>query len=144
LFLTDLLFNSPRLRFSRAQQQAVLLWAKDLGADVPSLARLRKCQAALKTATGDPTSQQESGRGNVWCLNEIRDAIAKDIANPITHPDMAFYPEDLKGKLGEVWHGTKMLQDVPDHILTPMIRHKQVSYFVDELVRCQDSTYFLP
>lgn len=57
---------------------------------------------------------------------------------------MTFYPEDLQGRLGEVWHGTKMLQDVPDHILTPMIRHKGVSYFVDELVKCEDGSYFLP
>lgn len=75
--MTDLLFNSPRLRFSRAQQQAILLWAKELGANVPSYDRLRNCQAALKEATGDPTTRQESGRGNVWYLNEIGDAIAK-------------------------------------------------------------------
>lgn len=161
LFLTDLLFNSPRLRFSRAQQKAILHWAKELGADVPSYDRLHKCQAALKVVTGDPTSRQESGRGNVWYLNEIGDAIAKvrmcsalaskhcslshqDISNPVTRSDMVFYPEDLQGQLGEVWHGTKMLEDVPDHMLSPMIRHKQVDYFVNELVRCHDGTYFLP
>lgn len=77
LFLTDLLFNSPRLRFSRAQQKSILLWASELGANVPSYDRLRKCQTTLKEATGDPTSRQESGRGNVWYLNEIGDAIAK-------------------------------------------------------------------
>ncbi|OBZ73364.1 hypothetical protein A0H81_07153 [Grifola frondosa] len=29
---TDILFSSPRLRFSRAQQEAILAWGKDLGA----------------------------------------------------------------------------------------------------------------
>ncbi|KAF7974716.1 hypothetical protein HWV62_11375 [Athelia sp. TMB] len=144
LFLTDLLFNSPRLRFSRAQQQAILLWARELGADVPSYDRLRKCQAVLKEVTGDPTTRQESGRGNVWYLNEIGDAIAKDISNPVTRANMTFYPEDLKGRLGEVWHGTKMLEDVPDHILSPMVRHGCVDYYVDELVKCKDGSYFLP
>lgn len=57
---------------------------------------------------------------------------------------MTFYPEDLKERLGEVWHGTKMLHDVPDHILTPMIRHNRVDYYVDELVKCVDGSYFMP
>lgn len=140
----------------------MLLWAKEMGAsDVPSYDRVRKCQAVLKEATGDPTSRQESGRGNVWYLNEIGDSIAKvsiplpsvwkrclgsfqDIANPITRSDMSFYPEDLKGRIGEVWHGTKMLQDVPDHILSPMVRHNHVDYYVNELVKCKDGSYFLP
>jgi hypothetical protein len=45
----------------------------------------------------------------------------QDISNPVTRSQMVFYPEDAKGKLGEVWHGTKMLNDIPDHILSPMI-----------------------
>lgn len=140
----------------------MLLWAKELGAsDVPSYDRVRKCQAVLKEATGDPTSRQESGRGNVWYINEIGDSIAKvsislppvskrclrsfqDIANPITRSDMSFYPEDLGGRIGEVWHGTKMLQDMPDHILSPMVRHGRVDYYVNELVKCKDGSYFLP
>ncbi|KAJ7266782.1 hypothetical protein C8J57DRAFT_1068629 [Mycena rebaudengoi] len=77
MFLTDVLFSSPRLRFSRAQQQAVLSWAKDLGAKVPAYGNFRKTQAALLAEVGDPTERQESGRGTVWYLNEIGDSIKK-------------------------------------------------------------------
>ncbi|KAJ6632420.1 hypothetical protein B0H10DRAFT_1771125 [Mycena sp. CBHHK59/15] len=77
MFLTDVLFSSPRLRFSRAQQQAVLSWAKDLGANVPAYSTFRKTQAALQAEVGDPTVRQESGRGTVWYMNEIGDSIKK-------------------------------------------------------------------
>jgi hypothetical protein len=68
----------------------------------------------------------------------------QDISNPITRSQMVFYPEDAKGKLGEVWHSTKMLNDVPDHILSPMIQHNGCAYYVGELVKCKNNCWFLP
>ncbi|KAJ6614498.1 hypothetical protein B0H10DRAFT_1803312 [Mycena sp. CBHHK59/15] len=143
-FLTDVLFSSPRLRFSRAQQQAVLSWARDLGADVPSYTKFRKTQDIILEEVGDPTTRQESSRGNVWYLNEIGDSIKKDISNPFTRANMSFYPEDAGKKLGEVWHGDKMMRDIPDHLLSPNIRHNGKMYYVNELVQCTDGNWFLP
>ena len=77
MFLTDMLFSSPRLRFSRTQQQAILSWARELGARVPSYDGLHKCQQKLKTELGNPTQRQESTQGHVWYINEIGDSIAK-------------------------------------------------------------------
>jgi hypothetical protein len=71
------LFSLPHLRFSHAQQKAVLSWAKELGAQVLGYTRFRKWQATLQKETGHPTTRQESRRGNVWYLNEVSDAIAK-------------------------------------------------------------------
>jgi hypothetical protein len=68
----------------------------------------------------------------------------QDISNPVTRSHMVFYPEDAKGSLGEVWHGTKMVREVPDHILTPMIRHNGSAYYVGELVKCTGGGWFLP
>ncbi|KAF8214703.1 hypothetical protein K438DRAFT_2138088 [Mycena galopus ATCC 62051] len=144
MFLTDVLFSSPRLRFSRAQQQAVLSWAKELGAKVPAYNGFRKTQAALNTEVGDPTVRQESGRGTVWYMNEIGQSIKKDMANPYTRDGMVFYPEDGENKLGQVWHGDKMLRDIPDHLLSPTIRHKGVIYYVNELVKRTEDRWFLP
>ncbi|KAJ7069017.1 hypothetical protein B0H15DRAFT_807270 [Mycena belliarum] len=143
-FLTDVLFSSPRLRFSRAQQQAVLSWAKDLGATAPSYHKFRQTQEMLLNELGDLTKRQESGRGNVWYLNEISDSIKKDMANPFTRAGMTLYPEDAGNKLGEVWHGDKMLRNVPDHLLSPTIRHNGVIWYVNELVQCFDGSWFLP
>lgn len=86
MLLTDLLFNSPRMKFSRAQQQAILSWGKQLGAqDVPSLKQLSSAQKDLLAKTGDPTSHQRSSKGNVFYLNEIGDSIAKVRARQSVH-----------------------------------------------------------
>ncbi|KAJ6626753.1 hypothetical protein B0H10DRAFT_1633057, partial [Mycena sp. CBHHK59/15] len=145
MFLTDVLFSSPRLRFSRAQQQAVLSWAQDLGADVPSYSKFRKTQDSLLAEIGDPTKRQEPSRGNVWYLNEISDSIKKDMSNPYTRANMSLYPEDTGKKLGEVWHGDKMLRDIPDHLESiGAWFNPQPIYFVNELVQCMDGSWFLP
>ncbi|KAF7980223.1 hypothetical protein HWV62_39337 [Athelia sp. TMB] len=144
LFLTDVLFNSPRLKFSRAQQRAVLSWAKELGATVPEYQKLRETQEGLLQELGDPTCRQESGRGNIYYLNKIGDSIAKDMSNPLARAGMVFYPEDAEGKLTEAWHGDKLLRDVPDNMMSPTLRHGQKIYWVDELVQRSSGRWFLP
>ncbi|KAF8062389.1 hypothetical protein FPV67DRAFT_1422187 [Lyophyllum atratum] len=144
MFLTDVLFSSPRLRFSRAQQKAVLSWARELGGTVPSYDKFRKTQATLLKEVGDPTARQESGRGNVWYLNDIGDAVKKDMANPHTRAGMFLYPEDAGNRLSEVWHGDKLLRDIPDEVLSPTIRHCGVIYYVNELVKRSNDRWFLP
>ena len=67
----DILFSSPRLHFSRAQQEAVLDWAKELGAhDVPSLYALEKFQEEALKSIGDPTVKVETGTGNILYMND--------------------------------------------------------------------------
>ena len=66
------------------------------------------------------------------------------MSNPFTRSGMALYPEDAGNKLEEVWHGDKMLRDIPDHLLSPTIRHNGTMYYVDELVQCSDGSWFLP
>ncbi|KAF7967502.1 hypothetical protein HWV62_34048 [Athelia sp. TMB] len=132
MFATDLLFNSPRMKFSRAQQKAVLSWGKQLGAEnVPSHSKFLEMQKDLLDRLGDPTSRQQSSRGN-------------DMSNPITRPDMVFYPEDGEGRLGEVWHGNKMLRDILDALLSPTLRHDKKIYWVDELVKRAGGQWFIP
>lgn len=78
MFLTDLLFNSPRLRFSEQQKTAILRWGKDLGAqDVPTLTGLEKVQDTLQTAVGNPTTKKETHSGNLFYINDVKSAIAK-------------------------------------------------------------------
>lgn len=78
MFLTDILFSAPRLRFSEAQKSAVLQWAKLLHAEnVPSLHALRKCQNTIRSLVGDPTSKIVSSSGNIFYINDVASAIAK-------------------------------------------------------------------
>lgn len=66
------------MKFSQAQQKAVLAWGKELHVeDVPSHKMFRAAQKDLLSALGDPTEQQESSRGNVYYLNDIGTSIAK-------------------------------------------------------------------
>lgn len=80
MFLTDVLFSSPRLRFSEAQMTAVLAWGKDLGArEVPSLGGLKRCRKAIGDLLGNPTKKFTSASGNIFYLNDIGKAIARVI-----------------------------------------------------------------
>jgi hypothetical protein len=45
--------------------------------------------------------------------------------------------------MSQIWHGGKLLKDVPDHVLTPMIRHNDKIYYVGELVQ-RTKGWFLP
>lgn len=67
------------------------------------------------------------------------------MSNPITRPQMNFYPEVLPdGQIREVWNAEKMIRDVPDHLMTPTVRHNESIYYVDELAQCTSGAYFLP
>ncbi|KAG1835011.1 hypothetical protein DFJ58DRAFT_735640 [Suillus subalutaceus] len=84
-FITHLLFSSPRLRFSEAQKRAVLNWATALGATgVPSLHSLRKAQDRIKELVGNLTEKVSVASGNVFYINSVGKAIAKDYSNPLT------------------------------------------------------------
>ncbi|KZT66851.1 hypothetical protein DAEQUDRAFT_674262 [Daedalea quercina L-15889] len=73
---TDILFSSPRIRFSRSQQEAILAWGKELGAkDVPSLYALDKFQKEALDTLGNPTVKMTSASGNVWYQNSIGDGL---------------------------------------------------------------------
>lgn len=57
---------------------------------------------------------------------------------------MVFYPDDGEGRLCEVWHGEKMLRDIPDELLSPTLRHNQKVYWVNELVKRTEGWWFIP
>jgi hypothetical protein len=78
MFLTHVLFNSPRLRFSQAQKVAVLDWAKQLHAvDVPTLNALNVCQKNIEGIVGHPTEKFVTSSGTVFYINDIAKAIAQ-------------------------------------------------------------------
>lgn len=77
-----MLFSSPRLRFSNAQKQAVLDWARQLGArNVPSIYQLEKMAERIRKLVGDPTTKVTSPTGNIFFINDIGKAIAKVCVN---------------------------------------------------------------
>ncbi|KAI9567247.1 hypothetical protein HD554DRAFT_2173583 [Boletus coccyginus] len=123
-FLTHLLFSSPHLRFSRPQQAAVLDWDK----------RAWSTWSAFDVTTAS---------GSVFYLNAINKAIAMDFANPLTRFAMQKYPENGQGRMSQVHHGSKMLEDLPDGLAPPCVHVDCAIYFVNELLRQLTGQYFI-
>ncbi|KAI0752256.1 hypothetical protein BC629DRAFT_1297219, partial [Irpex lacteus] len=144
-FLTDLMLSSPRLKFSEAQVDALLRWAKALKAeDVPSKYVLEKSQRELAKIIGSPTKKVTGRGGNIFYINDIAHAIAKDYSNPITRFAMSDFPE-LDGKgASQAFHAHKMLLDSPQGIATPCAKVRGQVYFVNELLQCLDGSFFIP
>ncbi|KAG1753908.1 uncharacterized protein EDB91DRAFT_1043935, partial [Suillus paluster] len=141
-FITALLFSSPRLPFSDAQKKAVLNWAKELGArDVPSLYAIKKSQAFVEDTVGQPTEKVSARSGNIFYINNIANAIAKDYGNPLTRFAMHDYPEDGGNGMSQIFNGRKMLLDLPS---PPAARVDGKVFFVDEILQECSGDYFVP
>ncbi|CDO77550.1 hypothetical protein BN946_scf184912.g49 [Trametes cinnabarina] len=132
---TDILFSSSSLRFSRSQKEAILSWGKDLGArEVPSLYKLDRFERDALEAIGDPTIKVKAASGNVFYMNSIRHALARDYAHPQKRRSMHVYPEFTGDRVCETWQASKWLVDAPDEVLTPMIRLHGHDFYVNELI----------
>ncbi|KAH7919605.1 hypothetical protein BV22DRAFT_968262, partial [Leucogyrophana mollusca] len=141
-FITSLLFSSPRVPFSEAQKNAVLNWAKELGArDVPSLSALKACHSKLESLVGNPTEKVTARTGDIFYINNVAEAIAKDYANPLTRFAMQDYPEDNGKGMSQVFNGEKMLLELPS---PPAVRVDGTIYFKDELLQDTSGCYFIP
>ncbi|KAI0828596.1 hypothetical protein BC628DRAFT_1428616 [Trametes gibbosa] len=142
---TDFLFSSPTIRFSRAQKEAVLAWAKEMGAkEVPSLYGLEKFQADALESIGDPTEKVQASSGNVFYMNSIYEALARDYAHEGKRRQMHLYPEFSGSQVREAWQASKWLVEVLDSVLTPMTRVGGKDFYVNELVYCAHQCWFIP
>ncbi|KAG1743273.1 uncharacterized protein EDB91DRAFT_1051456 [Suillus paluster] len=140
-FITDLLFGSMHLRFSEAQKKAVLSWAHEMGTqNVPTLYALRKAQDHVHSCIGNPTCKVTASSSNIFYINSIDSAITKDYSNPLTCFCMHDYPEDGRGNMSQVHHGSKMLHELPEELLVPSVCINNNIYFQNELL--QSTTRF--
>ncbi|KAL1938673.1 hypothetical protein VTO73DRAFT_11488 [Trametes versicolor] len=143
---TDILFSSPTIRFSRSQKEAILAWGKQMGATevVPSLYGLDKFQDDALESVGDPTEKVQAPSGNVFYMNSIPQALARDYAHAGKRRKMHLYPEFSGARVKEAWNGSKWLVDVPDSVLTPMTRVHGKDFFINELAYCTGGRWFIP
>ncbi|KAG2099448.1 hypothetical protein BD769DRAFT_1329595, partial [Suillus cothurnatus] len=125
-----------------AQKKAILSWAKELGAlDVPSLYALNRFQETVKTLVRNPTEKVTACSGNIFYLNDVGQAVAKDYANPLTRFAMQDYPEDGGRGMSQVFNGEKMLFELPS---PPAAKVDGEIYFVNELLQDSSGDYFIP
>ena len=57
---------------------------------------------------------------------------------------MQEYPEDGQGRMSQVHHGTKMLDDLPDMLAPPCVRVNCGVYFVNKLLQQSTGQFFIP
>ncbi|KEP52926.1 hypothetical protein V565_037680, partial [Rhizoctonia solani 123E] len=145
LYLMDIIFNSPRTRFSRIQKAVVLEFARLLGAPyVPTLHAYKEFQQVMKKEMGNPTYKFTSSFGNIFYLNDIGESLSKDMSNPLSRQNMTFYPHHCGNYMAQTWHGKKMLEDVSDDMLSPTMCYDGKTYWVNEVVQRISGAYFIP
>jgi hypothetical protein len=77
MFLLDTLDNLPRMRISNSLMNMILWVLREAGArEVPSLYHLRKIQTSLRKASGVPTTNHKSPKGNIYSMNDPRTLVA--------------------------------------------------------------------
>ncbi|KAJ7863721.1 hypothetical protein B0H13DRAFT_2237080 [Mycena leptocephala] len=143
----DILDNLPRLRLSSSQLK-MILWIMDAcGArDVPSFNKFRAMQKHIRKMVGVRSEAHKSSLGNLFYVNDIRDLIAKDFANPEVAPHIQKYPEDVaSGPVSEIWQVKEgKWHDIPLDELTPSILVGHTRYYVHEVAELSDGRWIIP
>jgi hypothetical protein len=142
--LLDVMDNLPRCCFTSAQMALIIHFANQLGAaDVPSLKGLRKIQQNLQLNCGSKPVKTQSHLGNIFYMNDIRESISRDMANPLVAPHVHFYPEENTGPISETYQAARWMEYTPAQ-LTPMFSRGFKHFWIEELARLSDGTYVIP
>ena len=142
--LLDIMDNFPRCRFTSGQMSLIIEFAKNVGVpNVPSLKALRNIQQSLQSGCGGAPTRIESPQGNIFYMNDIRDTIARDLANPLVAPRMHFHPEETNGPISEVFQAERWTEYAPDQ-LTPMFTKGRRRFWINELAQLEDGTFVVP
>ncbi|KAJ7165790.1 hypothetical protein C8R46DRAFT_900279 [Mycena filopes] len=143
----DILDNLPRLRLLSSQFKMILWTMKECGAkDVPSFNAFRKMQTHIRKTTGVRSDTHKSDLGNFFYVNDIRDLIAKDFANPEVAPHIQKYPEDVAGgPISEIWQVKDgKWHNIPLDALTPSILIGTHRYYIHEVAELADGRWVIP
>ncbi|KAJ7780113.1 hypothetical protein DFH07DRAFT_1026009 [Mycena maculata] len=144
VMLLDIMDNLPRCRFTSAQMALVIHFTKQIGApDVPSLKGLRKIQQSLQSSCGNKPVKSKSYAGNVFYMNDIRETLARDMANPLVAPHMHFYPEETDGPISETYQAERW-KEYEASQLTPMFSKGFKRFWIEELAQLADGRYVIP
>ncbi|KAJ7203485.1 hypothetical protein B0H12DRAFT_1035514 [Mycena haematopus] len=143
VMLLDIMDNLPRCRFTSDQISLILHFATKLGvANVPSLKGFRKIQQNLQSNCGTKPEKSISHLGNVFYMNDIRDTLAADMANPLVAPHLHFYPEETQGPISETFQAERWMEYTPSQ-LTPMYSRGSKRWWIEEVGQLHDGRYVL-
>ncbi|KAJ7736973.1 hypothetical protein DFH07DRAFT_966662 [Mycena maculata] len=143
----DILDNLPRLRLSSSQLKMILWIMQQCGAkDVPSFNAFHAMQKHIRGMTGVRSEPHKSDLGNLFYVNDIRDLVAKDFANPEVAPHIQKYPEDVAGgPISEYWQVKDgKWHNIPLDALTPSILVNLHRYYIHEVAQLADGRWVIP
>ncbi|KAL4261149.1 hypothetical protein AB1N83_008369 [Pleurotus pulmonarius] len=144
LMLLDILDNLPRLRMSSNLFRMVLWILKECNVrNVPSYNAFRKMQKGLRETCGSTPKQCVSSIGNVFYVNDIRDSVARDFANPEVAKHLHLYPEVTDGGISEVWQAERWKEFKPSD-LTPMFAKGLTHFYIDEVAELDSGWKVVP
>ncbi|KAL4256220.1 hypothetical protein AB1N83_012604 [Pleurotus pulmonarius] len=144
LMLLDILDNLPRLRMSSNLFRMVLWILKECNVrDVPSYNAFRKMQKSLRETCGSTPTQCISSLGNIFYMNDIRDSVARDFANPEVAKHLHLYPEVTDGPISEVWQAERWKEFQPQE-LTPMFAKGLTHFYIEEVAELKSGQKVVP
>ncbi|KAH8081293.1 hypothetical protein BXZ70DRAFT_1068335 [Cristinia sonorae] len=142
----DILMHLPRSVFSQRQLDLFLWLLKVNGVDyVPSVKSMQELNAKLQRMCGIDTIAYQGALGHTYHVNDLRQIIAQEMANPRVRQHLHFYPEDAQGvKLTEGCQDARWLNEMPEDLLTPMARLRNRDYFIYEPAMLDNGQVCMP
>ncbi|KAJ6583705.1 hypothetical protein B0H10DRAFT_1833406, partial [Mycena sp. CBHHK59/15] len=142
--LLDIYDNFPRIRMSSNQLKMILWILKECKvANVPSYYAFRKMQDDLRGLCGSEPKSYTSSVGNRFFVNDIRESIARDFANPEVAKHLPFYPEETAGPIYEVWQAERWKEFKPSE-LTPMYARGLRQFYIEEVAELDNGKMVIP
>ncbi|KAJ7085866.1 hypothetical protein C8R43DRAFT_909119 [Mycena crocata] len=142
--LLDILDNMARCRFTNTQMSLILHFAKKLGAaGIPSLKGLRKFQKTLQSECGSEPLQVVSDLGNIFYMNDVREAVTRDFANPLVAVHLQLYFHEKERGISETYQAERLQEYSPEQ-LTPMYSKGAKRFWINELAQLRNGTFIIP
>ncbi|KAJ7752333.1 hypothetical protein B0H16DRAFT_1723687 [Mycena metata] len=142
--LLDILDNLPRLRMSSNQLKMILWILTECNVlNVPSYAAFRAMQDRLRILCGSEPKAYTSSNGNRFFVNDVRESVARDFANPEIAKHLNFYPEETSGPNSEVWQAERWKEYKPSE-LTPMYARGLRQFYIEEVAELDNGKMVIP
>lgn len=139
--LLDVMDSLGRMRFSTRQIRLILWLLRKLNVpNVPSYYSFRKIQSMVRdTVNHFPTKNLVSQLGNHFTVTDPRNAIALQVAHPITSEFITRYPAWQPEEVSEVWH-TRRWYEFGFEMLNPLWISPETGkqFFVREVTRMKN------
>ncbi|KAJ3803923.1 hypothetical protein F5876DRAFT_71048, partial [Lentinula aff. lateritia] len=97
----------------------------------------------LQKMCGSKPQPCKSTVGNYFYVNDPRDAVKKNFANPHVVKHMNYYPEEVEGPISEVWQAKRHMEYHPSKH-TPMLSSAGKQFYIDEVARLSDNCLVIP